>query len=301
VVAPDANGCWAGGTALVKGVPHLLALRYDLAGHLLWAHTASCESKFARLCVYGDVAYACGHALQHDASGMHARWLAVRFEGDGKRLWEATVKGPGKGGGACSIDAGSTCVSVGGIFETGSLGQGGHGPQLGIANLRAEDGQVRWSRWQEQMPNIDMRFAGLSHLLPGPREALLVAGTRVTTDGVSHPLVQRYDSSSGTLLWERQYDAPPGYQNADLITVYNNWLGVALTGNHSPYSVNGDLLAAALNGDGSPGLALAHGSKGTGGHILGALIYDCHGGVYLAAQTNLPQGPTLTVTKFQPR
>jgi DNA-binding SARP family transcriptional activator len=300
VVAPDANGCWAGGTALVKGVPHLLVMRYDLAGNLLWANTASCESRFARLSVFGE-GYACGHALQRDANGVHMRWLVVRFERDGKRLWETTVKGPGKGGGACSIvkDV-ATTLYVGGVFETGSLGQGGHGPQLGVASLSAEDGQVRWTHWQEQMPDIEMRFAGLSLLLPGPREELLVAGTRVMTDGTSHPLVQRYDTS-GMLLWERQHDAPPGYQNADLVAVYNDWLGVALTGNHTPYQAHGDLLAAGLNEDGFPDHVFAHGSKGTGGHILGALIHDFHGGVYLAAQTYLPQGPTLTVTRFQNR
>jgi hypothetical protein len=297
VLADKKGGCWVGGTALMNGIPHLLVLRYDSAGKLLWSRTVNHESTLGRLAARYDEVYACGTKIGRDSLGLHSEWMAAWFGSDGSPIWERVIEGPGLGGMAKDIECEQTELFVVGTFDLPASRPGGPGVTLGAARIEADSGQVVWTKWLPHgYPEVN---CGGSATVDNGVQVLgqcTLPNTEVRIESV------RYNGE-GDQLWERQICAPAGFTS--VIGAANHsrgLLGLAAANAKPGEMVGGDLLVTDEHGygfHGGPPIVLRPLGVDFSQPRAIQTLSSTQG--YVISQTHLPIGPTLTVTKFSGR
>lgn len=288
-VIANPEGCWVGGTALVNEVPHVLVLHYDNKGNLQWEQTAREESAFSAMTNTKDIVYVCGTGVRHDNLGTYSHWYVGCFGPHGERQWEQKVEGPGKGGSPHAIFSNVSGVVIGGIFQTGGIGEGGHGLNFGLAHLSCENGRIEWMRY-EATNALTLVFTAMGP----PGSSIRMIGTRTTLDGQQQIAVSSYDAD-GELIYSRQFPPPGGYSNIRACATAGLIEGVLLPQGRE---AEGDLLMLDLDNIGAPVYAVATRATGIGFHDPRAVVRSPEGFAYVAAWSFYPEHPTLTITKM---
>jgi DNA-binding SARP family transcriptional activator len=217
VCSDGADGCYICGTALEGNKTHsALVIHYNRTGRLLWQRTVreGKDTEFHGCAVASDgTLYICGRARVGDGpSGVHDNWLTACMDATGKIQWRNLEDSPVYG--SCSadrvgLDQGGNAL-VGGVFNTGDAGHGGHGNVLGLVKY-SPDGSRLWRQIAtDSGPNVCLNSVGGNFW--GNAD---VGGTEQHDDGTTGIIFIRYDSvGNHKQTW--RYPMPVGYKSASL-------------------------------------------------------------------------------------